>query len=85
MHFDMQLIPVRYKLDLAVLPIGGNFTMDVDDAIMASDFVKCNRVLGYHYDTNRFIKVDDKEGAIRGFKAKGKDLILLNVGQKLQI
>ena len=79
----MQLIPVRYKVDLAVLPIGGNFTMDVEDAIMASDFVKCNKVLGYHYDTNPLIKIDDKDLAVRSFKAKGKELILLGVGQKV--
>ena len=80
LHFDMQLIPVRYKLDLAVLPIGGNFTMDVEDAIMASDFVKCNKVLGCHYNTMQHIKID-KDAAVRSFKAKGKELILLGVGQ----
>nr|WP_314289545.1 metal-dependent hydrolase [uncultured Capnocytophaga sp.] len=80
LHFDMQLIPVRYKLDLAVLPIGGNFTMDVEDAIMASDFVKCNKILGYHYDTFHFIKLEDRDLAIRSFKAKGKELILLGIG-----
>ena len=85
LHFDMQLIPVRYKLDLAVLPIGGNFTMDVEDAIMASDFVKCNKVLGYHYYTFHIIKVDDKDLAVRSFKAKGKELVLLNIGQTLLV
>lgn len=83
LHFDMQLIPVRYKVDLAILPVGGNFTMDVEDAIMASDFVKCNKVLGYHYDTNPLIKIDDKDLAVRSFKAKGKELILLGVGQNV--
>jgi hypothetical protein len=33
----MKLIPMRTKLDLAILPI--NFTMDVEDAIIAADFV----------------------------------------------
>ncbi|HTO36696.1 MAG TPA: metal-dependent hydrolase, partial [Flavobacterium sp.] len=33
---DMKLIPLRTKLDLAIFPVGGNFTMDVEDAIMAS-------------------------------------------------
>src|SRR5690554_5321182 len=40
--FDMKLIPMFNKLDLAILPIGGNFTMDVDEAIVASDFIECN-------------------------------------------
>ena len=84
LHFDMQLIPVRYKLDLAILPIGGNFTMGVEDAIMASDFVKCNKVLGYHYDTMAHIRID-KELAVRSFKAKGKELVLLNVGESILV
>ncbi|MDP2161221.1 MAG: metal-dependent hydrolase, partial [Flavobacterium sp.] len=34
--YDMKLIPLRTKLDLAIFPIGNNFTMDVEDAIIAS-------------------------------------------------
>jgi L-ascorbate metabolism protein UlaG (beta-lactamase superfamily) len=43
---DMKLIPMRTKLDLAILPIGDNFTMDIEDAIVASDFIECDKVLG---------------------------------------
>lgn len=49
---DMELIPETCpKLDIAVLPIGDNFTMGYEDAAVASDFIKCNQVIGYHYDT----------------------------------
>src|SRR5215470_8838490 len=48
---DMQLIPRWTKLDFAVLPIGGNFTMDPADAIVASDFIKCDTIVGVHYNT----------------------------------
>lgn len=78
---DMQLIPLTCgNLDLALLPIGDNFTMGVDEAILASDFVKCNRVIGLHYDTFGYIKIDHQQ-AINKFKEKGKDLVLLNIGQ----
>jgi hypothetical protein len=40
---DMKLIPMRTKLDLAILPVGNNFTMDVEDAIIAADFVDCDK------------------------------------------
>jgi L-ascorbate metabolism protein UlaG (beta-lactamase superfamily) len=53
---DMKLIPMRTKLDLAILPIGDNFTMDVEDAIIASDFLDCDKILGYHYDTFGYIE-----------------------------
>lgn len=84
LHFDMQLIPVRERIDLAILPIGSNFTMDVEDAIMASDFVKCNRVLGVNYGTFNVIKID-YEAARRSFKAKGKELLLLEIGRTISI
>lgn len=82
--FDMKLIPMRTKLDLAILPIGDNFTMDVDDAIVASDFLDCDKVLGYHYDTFGFIEINHEE-AIKKFFDVGKDLMLLDIGQSIDL
>lgn len=82
--FDMKLIPLRTKLDLAIFPIGNNFTMDVEDAIIASDFVECDKVLGCHYDTFGYIKID-KEEAKKKFFDKGKDLMLLEIGDSIDI
>ena len=81
---DMKLIPMRTKLDLAILPIGNNFTMDVEDAIIASDFVECDKILGYHYDTFGYIEIN-KEQAIKKFFDKGKDLMLLNIGDSIEL
>lgn len=81
---DMKLIPLRTKLDLAVLPIGDNFTMDVEDAIIASDFIECDKILGYHYDTFGYIKINHEE-AIRKFFDKGKDLMLLEIGESIEL
>lgn len=82
--FDMKLIPLRTKLDLAIFPVGSNFTMDVDDAIIASDFVECDKVLGVHFDTFGYIEIDHEE-AIKKFFNKGKDLILLEIGDFIEI
>ncbi|SNZ00306.1 metal-dependent hydrolase [Flagellimonas pacifica] len=82
---DMKLIPMTCSvLDLAVLPIGDNFTMGYEDASIASDFIECNKVLGYHYDTFPPIKLD-KTAAQSHFKSKGKELILLDVGSNISI
>jgi len=81
---DMKLIPLRTKLDLAILPIGDNFTMDVDDAIIASDFVECDKILGVHYDTFGYIEINHEE-AIRKFFNKGKDLMLLEIGKNIEL
>ncbi|WP_427873815.1 metal-dependent hydrolase [Flavobacterium sp. MMS24-S5] len=82
--YDMKLIPLRTKLDLAILPIGDNFTMDVEDAIIASDFVECDKVLGYHFDTFGYIEINHEE-AIRKFFDKGKDLMLLPIGDSIEL
>lgn len=82
---DMDLIPMTCpKLDLAVLPIGSNFTMDYNDAIIASDLIRCNRVVGCHYDTFGFIKIDHK-AAEDAFLAAGKELVLLPIGGELNV
>lgn len=81
---DMKLIPLFTKLDLAILPIGDNFTMGVDDAIIASDFVECEKVLGVHYDTFGFIEIDHDE-AKKKFYDAGKDLMLLDIGESLEL
>jgi L-ascorbate metabolism protein UlaG (beta-lactamase superfamily) len=82
--FDMQLIPLRTSLDLAILPIGNNFTMDVEDAIIASDFVECDKILGYHFDTFGYIEINHQE-AVKKFFDAGKDLVLLEIGASIEI
>ncbi|WP_026755935.1 metal-dependent hydrolase [Sediminibacter sp. Hel_I_10] len=81
---DMKLIPLFTKLDLAILPIGDNFTMGVDEAIMASDFVQCDKILGVHYDTFGYIEIDHEE-AKRKFFSKNKDLMLLEIGESIEL
>lgn len=81
---DMQLIPMHTKLDLAILPIGDNFTMGIDDAIIASDFVKCDKILGVHYDTFDYIKIDHEEAKKKFYDAE-KDLMLLEIGESIEL
>lgn len=81
---DMKLIPKFTNLDLAILPIGDNFTMGIEDAIIASDFVECDKVMGVHYDTFGYIEIDHEE-AKRKFYDAGKDLMLLEIGESLEL
>lgn len=82
--FDMELIPRWAKLDFAVLPIGDNFTMGVEDAIIAAEFIECGRIVGVHYDTFGYIKID-KADAIRKFEAAGLTLLLPAIGETIDI
>lgn len=81
---DMKLIPMKCKIDLAILPIGDNFTMGIDSAVIASDFIGCNKILGCHYDTFGYIVIDHDQ-AKNTFEKAGKNLILLPVGDSLSV
>src|SRR6478609_144903 len=81
---DMQLIPRWSKPDFSVLPIGGNFTMDVADAIIAAEFVNCNTVVGVHYNTFDLITIDTAK-AEADFKAAGKTLLLPGIGETVEV
>jgi len=82
--YDMKLIAEEARLDLAILPVGDNFTMGVEDAIKASDFIQCNKVLGVHYDTFPYIEIDHTDAKLR-FQKAGKQLLLMDIGEELDL
>ena len=84
LHMDMKLIPLTTKLDFALLPIGDNFTMGIDDAVVAAKFTEVKKVIGLHYDTFGYIKIDHQE-AINTFQSNGIDLYLPEIGTITQI
>ena len=51
LYSDMQLLPQLDKFEYAILPIGGNFTMDPQDAAIAAKFLKAKYVIPVHYNT----------------------------------
>jgi L-ascorbate metabolism protein UlaG (beta-lactamase superfamily) len=59
--YDMKLINDSHDLDFAILCLGDNFTMGYKDACTAADFVGVNRVVGMHFDTFGYIKVEHEE------------------------
>ncbi len=83
--YDMKLIPqLCPKLDFAILPLGDNFTMGVDEALLASDFIECDKIIGCHYDTFGYIMLEHKS-AVNAFANRGKELILPTIGNPLKI
>jgi L-ascorbate metabolism protein UlaG (beta-lactamase superfamily) len=55
---DMQLIAERDPIDIALLPIGGHYTMDRHDAVVAADFVGASTVIPMHFNTFPPIETD---------------------------
>lgn len=58
LFMDMQLLGQMNAIDVALLPIGDNFTMGVDDAVKAVEFLKPRVVIPMHYDTWELIAAD---------------------------
>lgn len=81
---DMQLIPRWAKLNFAVLPIGDNFTMGYEDAVEAARMTGCNTIIGVHYDTFGFIKIDHAK-ATDAFKKAGCTLHLVEIGKSISL
>lgn len=74
---DMQLLS-RENIDLALLPIGGNFTMDVDDAVYAAKLIEAKVVVPIHYNTFPGIVVED--ASINRFLDSGINVLIKKPG-----
>lgn len=55
---DMRLIAERNPVDVALLPIGGHYTMDRHDAAVAAELIGAGTVIPMHYDTFPLIATD---------------------------
>jgi len=77
LFLDMQLIGEMYgPLDVALLPIGDNFTMGVDDAVKAAELLKAGVCIPMHYDTFDVIHVDPADFVDKVARAGGKAVIV---------
>ena len=71
------------KLDFAVLPMGDNFTMGIEEAVMASSFIECKNI-GCHYDTFPIIEMDQNK-AKTAFESKGIHIHLPKIGETINM
>jgi len=82
--YEMKLIAEMTELKFAFLCLGDNFTMGVEDAIKAADFIGCENIIGMHFDTFGFIVISHEQ-AIADFAANGKQLRLLTIGEQIEM
>jgi len=80
----MMLIPMAVELVASVFPIGDNFTMGIEDAIVASDLVQCETVIGCHFNTFEPIKIDVEEAKSK-FSRANKELTILEIGEVITL
>ena len=74
---DLQLVKARDDIDVAIMPIGGHYTMDPTDAVIAAEWVGAKQVIPCHYNTFPPIEQDAQK-----FKAdvQGSEVVILEPG-----
>lgn len=80
--YDMKLLGEFHNLDFAMLCIGDNFTMGVEDSAIAAEFAGVKDVIGMHYDSFGYIEIDHEE-AKKHYNDKGLSLTLLNINESI--
>ena len=65
--YEMKMIGEVYRPDIAMLPIGGKYTMDIEHAVKASEWLGASEIIPMHYNTFDAISVNiaDFERQIR--------------------
>ena len=84
LFLDMKLIGELTSLDIAMLPIGDNFTMGVEDAVRAADFLKAKLNIPIHYNTFDIIKAnpDDFVAGVEEINLSAK---IMNPGDSIEV
>ena len=81
LFYDMKLIGEMNQIELAFLPIGDNFTMGIDDAVNAVEFLKPKKVVPVHYNTFPLIEQDPQEFAD---KVKTAEVVIMKQGDSIE-
>ncbi|OCT12025.1 metal-dependent hydrolase [Paenibacillus pectinilyticus] len=81
---DMQLIGKLNKIDLAFLPIGDNFTMGPEDAVIAAQYLQAKTVVPMHYNTFPVIK-QDPNAFVASLAAEGITGLVMAPGQNIEL
>lgn len=81
LSYEMKLLEDE-NIDIAMLPIGGNYTMDIDDALKAIEFIKPKKVIPMHFLKKPLIDIDPCDFAVR---VKEVDTIVLREKESVEI
>jgi L-ascorbate metabolism protein UlaG (beta-lactamase superfamily) len=84
LFLDMQLIGQRDTIDCMAAPIGDNFTMGIDDAVKAVEFVRPGLAIPIHYSTFPVIAADPHEFAAK-VSAAGFNAHVMAFGERLTV
>ena len=83
---EMGILPQFFgKIDCAILPVGGHYTMDAEQAAFASsELIKTPKVIGCHFDTFPPIKINHEQ-AKEVFQQRKIELSLPELGEEFEL
>lgn len=84
LNSEMKVIGEVYKPDIALLPVGSCYTMDVEDAVIAAKWLGVKNVIPMHYNTFDAINVDT-EFLYNSFKKENIDVVILKPGESFEL
>ena len=82
---DMQLIGQRDKIDYAVLPIGDNYIMGIEDAAQAAKLLGAKKIIPVHYNTWPVIEQDAQEFKVLAEKETQAEVLIVEPGETLEL
>ena len=77
---DLKLVVERTPINVALIPIGGHYTMDQEDAVTAAEWLDADTVIPMHYDTFPPIEADPERFKAEVESRTSSEVVILKPG-----
>lgn len=84
LNSEMKVIGELYSPDIAILPIGGTYTMDIEHAAIAANWLQAKTIIPMHYNTFDAISTDINKFT-ETIKSNKQNIQIMDIGEKLTI
>lgn len=84
LNSEMKVLKEVYRPDIALIPVGGHYTMDIENALVAVEWIGANTVVPMHYNTFPQISVDISDFK-SGVEKLGKTPIIMGIQEVIEL
>jgi L-ascorbate metabolism protein UlaG (beta-lactamase superfamily) len=84
---DLRLVAERTPVNVALIPIGGHYTMDQDDAVTAAELLDADTIIPMHYDTFPPIEADPErfKADVEASPRTSSEVVILKPGESYAV
>ncbi|MGN1154032.1 MAG: MBL fold metallo-hydrolase, partial [Candidatus Gastranaerophilaceae bacterium] len=82
LNSEMKVLKEVFNPEIAMLPIGGTYTMDIEQAAIAAEWIDAKTIIPIHYNTFEPINTD-VQAFVKKVESQGKTVRVLSVGESL--